>query len=82
MDPEALVVIDQDIINRAKDACSPYEAAIFASPWGSAWVLRFARIIETQTREECAKICEALQDWPPDATPYDCAKAIRSHRDV
>lgn len=28
--------------------------------------------------EECAKTCEALQDWPPDATPYDCAAAIRA----
>jgi hypothetical protein len=49
---------DDDIINRAKDACAPYEAAIFASPWGEYWVKRFGRIIETHVREECARICE------------------------
>jgi hypothetical protein len=81
-DQEDLVVTDQDILNKAKDACSPYEASIFASPWGETWVKRFGRIIETQVREECARTCEALQDWPVDATPYDCAQAIRSDRNV
>ena len=34
--------------------------------------------IAAAEREACAKVCEALQDWPEDATPYDCAAAIRS----
>ena len=29
-------------------------------------------------RKACAKLCEQIQDWPEDATPYDCAAAIRS----
>jgi hypothetical protein len=31
-------------------------------------------------RERCASICDGLQDWPPEATPYDCAVAIRAGR--
>ena len=44
---------DQDIINRAKDMCAPGEVIL-----ADEWVLRFARIIETQIREECAVTCE------------------------
>ena len=29
-------------------------------------------------REACAVVCETLQDWPPNSTPYDCAAAIRA----
>lgn len=31
-----------------------------------------------EEREACAKLCEQMQDWPEDATLYDCAKAIRA----
>ena len=44
---------DQDIINRVKDICAPGEVIL-----ADEWVLRFARVIETQVREECARICE------------------------
>jgi hypothetical protein len=44
---------DQDIINRAKDMCAPGEVIL-----ADEWVLRFARIIETHVREECAVTCE------------------------
>ena len=39
---------------------------------------RFAALVAAHEREECAKVCEAVQDWPEGSTPYDCAAAIRS----
>jgi len=44
-----------------------------------AWqqVERFAFLVAAAEREACAEICEQLQDWPENATPYDCAAAIR-----
>jgi hypothetical protein len=41
-------------------------------------VSRFASLLLDAEREACAKICEQMQDWPEDATPYDCAAAIRA----
>lgn len=44
-----------------------------------AWqqVERFVALVISVEREACAEICEQLQDWPENATPYDCAAAIR-----
>jgi hypothetical protein len=67
-----------DILKMAREAAHPYENAIFASLWGEYWSIKFASFVAAAEREECAKTCEALQDWPPDATPYDCAAAIRA----
>lgn len=39
---------------------------------------RFASLVAAAEREACAKVCEQMQDWPEDATPYDCAAAIRA----
>lgn len=44
---------NQDIINRVKDLCAPGEVIL-----ADEWVLRFARVIETHVRGECAVICE------------------------
>ena len=37
-----------------------------------------AALVAAAEREACAKVCEQMQDWPEDATPYDCAKSIRA----
>lgn len=44
----------------------------------AAW--RVGQLVAAAEREECARICEQLQDWPEGATPDDCAKAIRAGR--
>mgnify|MGYP003348247546 CR=1 FL=1 len=46
--------------------------------WGVSEIEHFAELVAEAEREACAKLCEQMQDWPEDATPYDCAKAIRS----
>ena len=35
-----------DIIGMERQACHPHEKAIFASPWGEEWVLRFAEMLK------------------------------------
>jgi hypothetical protein len=32
----------------ARQACHPHEKAIFASPWGEEWVLKFFALIQQQ----------------------------------
>jgi hypothetical protein len=34
------------ILKMAKQACHPHEKAIFASPWGEEWVLKFFSLIQ------------------------------------
>jgi len=34
------------ILKMAKQACHPHEKAIFASPWGEEWVLKFFALIQ------------------------------------
>jgi hypothetical protein len=37
--------------------------------------------VREREREACAKVCEALQDWPLNSSPYDCAAAIRAREE-
>ena len=34
------------ILKLARQACHPHEKAIFASPWGEEWVLKFFALIQ------------------------------------
>lgn len=36
----------EGILKLAKQACHPHEKAIFASPWGEEWVLKFAEMLK------------------------------------
>ena len=36
------------ILKMARQACHPHEKAIFASPWGEEWVLKFFALIQQQ----------------------------------
>ena len=45
------------ILKMAKQACHPHENAIFASPWGEEWVLRFAALIEQHLSHDGIHTC-------------------------
>jgi len=36
------------ILKLARQACHPHDKAIFASPWGEEWVLKFFALIQQQ----------------------------------
>jgi hypothetical protein len=43
----------------------------------NAWV-KFANIVETHEREECAKLCDRIQARDVGMQPAECAGAIRA----
>lgn len=58
--------------------CGPDQLALVSNDK----IERFAALIEQAEREECAKLCDALQDYPDGAVPNDCAIVIRSRNDT
>jgi len=46
-----------DILKMARQACHPHEKAIFASPWGDEWVLKFAALIEQHLSHDGIHTC-------------------------
>ena len=46
-----------DILKMARQACHPHEKAIFASPWGEEWVLKFAALIEQHLEYDGIHTC-------------------------
>jgi hypothetical protein len=69
-----------DIIKMAQEAELLRSGEGWTEPyrWGANEIEHFAELVAEAEREACAKLCEQMQDWPEDATPYDCAKAIRA----
>jgi hypothetical protein len=60
-----------DILKIAKKACHPHEKAIFASPWGEEWVLKFFAMIQQHMlydgihtcNEQCQRpVCVAVRE--------------------
>ena len=69
-DPEGSTV--QTFIKFADVVADFIRPAIYGDAFTSGQIA--GAVVE---REACAKVCEALQDWPENSTPYDCAAAIR-----
>ena len=76
-----------DILKMARQACHPHEKAIFASPWGDEWVLKFAEMLKQHLsydgihtchdqcqRPACVAITEAVQ-----REREACAKVCDEH---
>jgi len=76
-----------DILKMARQACHPHEKAIFASPWGEEWVLRFAEMLQQYSsydgihtcndqcqRPACVAVREAVQ-----REREACAKVCDEH---
>lgn len=59
-----------DIIKMARQACHPHEKAIFASPWGEEWVLRFAEMLKQHLEYDGIHTCH-------DQCPRPACVAIR-----
>ena len=47
----------EDILKMARQACHPHEKAIFASPWGDEWVLRFAEMLQQYSSHDGIHTC-------------------------
>jgi len=47
----------EDILRMARQACHPHEKAIFASPWGDEWVLRFAEMLQQYSSYDGIHTC-------------------------
>jgi hypothetical protein len=59
------------ILKMAKQACHPHEKAIFASPWGEEWVLKFFALIQQNLyydgihtcHDQCQRpVCVAIRE--------------------
>jgi hypothetical protein len=70
----------EDIIRMAKEARMPY----FYGTWEIAnldGLERFAELVAAYEREECAKVCEEVDDRLTEFHALDCAVAIRARGD-
>jgi hypothetical protein len=45
------------ILKLARQACHPHEKAIFASPWGEEWVLKFFALIQQNLHYDGIHTC-------------------------
>ena len=70
-----------EVIEMARQArlMSEYDEA---SPWVedheiTQYVEAFAKLVAAKEREECAKVCDELQDIPA-TEPHHCAEDIRA----
>jgi len=61
---------NDEIINLA------IENTIHGLKFDEEGLLRFAKLVASAEREECAKMCDDL--WQEDGTAYQCREAIRA----
>ena len=67
------------ILKMAKQACHPHEKAIFASPWGEEWVLKFFALIQQQMLFDGIHTCNDQCQRPACVT---VRKAVEREREA